>query len=53
MALSTEQGFPYFLASGTLMRGWALVEQGQVQEGIAQIRQGMAAFRAMGVEACS
>ena len=51
MALSTERGFPYFLASGTLMRGWALVEQGQVQEGIVQIRQGIATFRAMGVGA--
>ncbi len=33
---------------GTILRGWALVEQGQ--EGIAQIRQGLGTFRAMGEE---
>jgi len=48
MTLSTEQGFPYFLALGTRVRGSALAEQGQVEEGIAQIQQGMAAFQAMG-----
>jgi class 3 adenylate cyclase/predicted ATPase len=51
MTLSTEQGFPYWLAFGTLVRSWALVEQGQVKEGIAQIQQGLAAFRAIGTEA--
>ena len=39
MALSTEQGFPYWLAFGTMVQGWALAEQGQVEEGIAQMRQ--------------
>src|SRR5262249_22281298 len=48
--LSTEQGFPFFLAYGTMQRGWALAEQGQVEEGIAQMQQGLAAFRAMGAE---
>src|SRR5262249_27582479 len=43
IALSTEQGFPYWLAAGTIRRGWALAEQGQVGEGISQIRQGLAA----------
>jgi predicted ATPase len=50
MTLSTEQGFPYWLAFGTLVRGGALVEQGQVEEGIAQMQQGLAAFRTMGTE---
>ena len=50
MTLSTEQGFPYWLAVGTMVRGWALAEQGQVEEGIAQMQQGLAAFRAMGAE---
>ena len=50
MALAREQGFPYWLALGTTLRGWALVEQGQGEEGIAQIRQGLAAYRATGAE---
>ena len=49
-ALVAEQGFPYFLAWGTIWRGWALAEQGQGEEGIAQIRQGLAAMRATGAE---
>ncbi len=50
MALSTAQGFLYWLAVGTVWRGWALAEQGQREEGIAQIRQGQAALRAMGAK---
>ena len=49
MALSTKQGFPFFLAHGTILRGWALVTQGRRAEGITQMHQGMAAWRAMGV----
>ena len=50
IALSTEQGFPFWLAWGTILRGWALAEQGQGEEGIAQMRQGLAAYRATGAE---
>jgi predicted ATPase len=50
IALSSEQGFPFFLTLGTVQRGWALVEQGQVEEGITQLRQGMAAWRALRTE---
>jgi predicted ATPase len=50
IALATEQGFAFELAMGTLLRGWALAEQGQGEEGIAQIRQGLAAYRATGTE---
>ncbi|HJY82157.1 MAG TPA: hypothetical protein VKK81_13880, partial [Candidatus Binatia bacterium] len=50
LALSIEQGFALFLAEGTIARGWALVEQGQGEEGITQIRQGMAACQAIGSE---
>jgi len=48
MALSTEQGFPEWLAWGTIVRGWALAKQGHVGEGIAQIHHGIAAHRATG-----
>ncbi|MBI3246237.1 MAG: AAA family ATPase, partial [Deltaproteobacteria bacterium] len=50
IALSTEQGFPYWLVRGPILQGWALVEQGQGEEGIAQMRQGLAATRATGAE---
>src|SRR6185436_18350041 len=50
IALCTEQGFALFLAGGAMYRGWALVEQGQGKEGIAQIRQGLTAYRATGAE---
>ena len=48
VALSTAQGFPQWAALGTILRGWALALQGQGEEGIAQIRQGIAACRATG-----
>ena len=48
VALSTEQGFPHWAALGTSLRGWALAMQGQGEEGMAQVRQGIAAYRATG-----
>jgi predicted ATPase len=48
MALSTEQGFAFWLVSGKMLRGWALAQQGQGAEGITQIRQGPATWQAMG-----
>jgi predicted ATPase len=48
VTLSTEQGFPLWLAGGTILRGWALAMQGQGEEGMAQVHQGIAAWRATG-----
>ncbi len=48
VALSTEQGFPLWAATGTILCGWALAMQGQGEEGMAQVRQGIAAYRATG-----
>lgn len=48
IALSHEQGFPFLGAWGTMYRGWALAQQGQAEEGTAQIRQGLAASRTTG-----
>ena len=48
IALSIEQGFPLYTAHGTILRGWALAMQGQGEEGMAQVRQGIAAYRATG-----
>jgi predicted ATPase len=48
--VATAQGFPYWRARGALLRGWALASQGQAQEGIEQLHQGLRAFRATGAE---
>jgi predicted ATPase len=48
LALCTEQGITHYGAWSLLPRGWALAQQGEVTEGIAQIRQGFAAWRATG-----
>src|SRR5262249_14590587 len=48
MALASEQGLPQWLTVGTMLRGWAMAMQGQAEEGTAQIRQALAAWRAMG-----
>jgi class 3 adenylate cyclase/predicted ATPase len=48
MTLSTEQGTDAWLAIGMIVRGWTLTEQGQEEEGMAQMRQGLAAYRATG-----
>ena len=45
IALSTEYGFPQWLAVGTTLRGWAIAVQEQYEEGIALIYQGLAAAR--------
>ncbi len=50
IALANEQGFPFWTAWGAIHRGWALAEQGQEEEGPMQIRQGLAAYQAMGSE---
>ena len=51
VTLSTEQGFPFWAAAGMIYRGWALAMQGQGEEGLAQVRQGLAAYRATGAAA--
>ena len=48
VVLATAQGFPLWAAMGTILRGWVLVMQGQGEEGIAQLREGIAAHRATG-----
>jgi predicted ATPase len=47
-ALSTAQGFPQWAAMGRSLRGWALAMQGQGEEGMAQVRQEIPAYRATG-----
>ena len=49
ITMAIDQEFPQQVAIATPLRGWALAAKGQGEEGIAQIRQGLAAYRAMGV----
>jgi predicted ATPase len=44
----TEEKFALFEAGEPIFLGWWQTEAGQVEEGIAQIRQGLAAWQAMG-----
>jgi predicted ATPase len=48
MRLCAEHGFAYYLAWGTIMQGWALTVQGQGQQGLSQMRGGLAALQATG-----
>lgn len=50
IALAQEQGISLRAAQGTIMRGWSLTAQGQHEEGIAQMHQGLAASRVTGAE---
>ena len=51
VAVTTEQGFPFWRAWGTVYRGWVKVKNGDVAEGILLLRSGSAAYRATGAEA--
>ena len=48
--LAAEQGIAQWFAGGTILRGWAVAAQGQAAEGIAQIHQGLVAWRAAWAE---
>jgi predicted ATPase len=50
ISLSKEQGFAQWMAYCTILRGWALAQQGQAQEGIEQLHQGLMACQATGIE---
>src|SRR6266436_1960768 len=44
-------GYPGHPGAGrAMLRGWALAAQGQAEEGIAQIRQGLTTYQATGAE---
>jgi predicted ATPase/transcriptional regulator with XRE-family HTH domain len=50
ITLAAEQGFPQWSLMGRILQGWVLVEQGKVEAGIIQMRQGMAAYRDTGMQ---
>jgi predicted ATPase len=50
ISLSREHEVPFWVGAGTIEQGWVLTEQGEVEEGIEQMRQGLAAYQARGAE---
>jgi predicted ATPase len=48
IALSIKHGFPHYVATGHLVQGWALTEQRQMKEGLAQMQQGLTISRTVG-----
>jgi predicted ATPase len=48
MDLCREQGFALLLAGGVILYGWSLTEQGQREEGLRQMRQGLAGWQDTG-----
>jgi predicted ATPase len=50
MPMASEHGFVQWLAEEKVLRGWALAAQGQGEAGIAQMREGLATWKAIRVE---
>jgi predicted ATPase/energy-coupling factor transporter ATP-binding protein EcfA2 len=50
LTLANEHGFAYWGVMGAMMRGEALAEQGQLEQGIAQMQQSMATWQAIGAD---
>jgi adenylate cyclase len=48
ITFSSEQGLPMWLLFGIMQRGWARAEQGEVSEGIAELRQAIDDFLSSG-----
>lgn len=48
IAHSAEHKFPFWLLAGTICHGWTLAQQGQAEEGIAQMERGLSRYRANG-----
>jgi predicted ATPase len=49
VALASEHGFPFWRGTGTVKQGWAQVERGDGEAGIAAMHQGLAAVQATGI----
>ena len=48
IAVATEQAFPYRVADGKILQGWAIAVQGQVEDGIQLVHAGLDICRTMG-----
>lgn len=50
MALTRTYGFTLWLASATFLHGWAVAAQGDFEQGMNQMQEGIDLFRATGAE---
>jgi tetratricopeptide (TPR) repeat protein len=50
LKLAREQQLAFFVGHATVLQGWARVRQEETEQAIADIRQGIAAYRATGAE---
>ena len=49
IGLCTEKGIaPHYKAAATILQGWAVAVEGQIEEGISEIRHGLTAMQTMG-----
>jgi predicted ATPase len=46
LALGEEQGYPYYVAKAGLYRGWVMVEEGRITDGIAAMRAALSVLQA-------
>jgi predicted ATPase len=51
VAVTTEHGFSYWRAPGTMFRGWVMVKNGDVAKGVSLLHSGSTAYRATGAQA--
>jgi predicted ATPase len=50
ISYASEFGFAYWSALGSMVRGWIIAHEGQLDEGIANLRQGLDRYRATGAK---
>ena len=50
LAICSRYGFAYYLAMAKVVTGWAAAAQGDAAAGLAQLREGLDALRALGAE---
>ena len=50
IAVSVEHGYPFFHGMCIYIQGWAMTEQGRQADGMAQLRRGLATYRATGAK---
>jgi len=50
LAISTEQNFAFWIGWCRVLRGWTLAQQGQCEEAITEIQEGIVDWRAQGSE---